>query len=107
MILLISSIVLLALAFANVFITKHVLHPSDVYAGIWSMQLIGRLLFRNRFIDPSLDVLLIVVLGAVMFTIGAHFSSLSVVSLGRMVRPRRVRRHPTLLWIFAVLVAIC
>lgn len=105
--LLISLTILMALAYANFFITKKLLHPSVVYVGIWSIQLIGLLLFRNRFIEPSIDVLFVVVLGAVMFTIGSHLSSVGIAGRGQIMRPRGVRRDLVLFWIAAVVVAIC
>lgn len=107
MMLLISLIILMALAYANFLITKNLLHPSVVYAGIWSIQLIGLLLFRDRFIEPSIDVLFVVVLGAVMFTLGSHLSSVGIAGRGNIMRPRGVRRDLVLFWIAAVVVAIC
>lgn len=107
MMLLITLVILMALAYANYFITKNVLHPTVVYAGIWSIQLIGLLLFRDRFIEPSIDVLFVVVLGAVMFTIGSHLSFVGINGRGHILRPRGVRRDFVLFWISAVVVAVC
>jgi len=106
MMLLISLVTLMALAYVNLFITKNILHPSVVYAGIWSIQLIGLLLLRDEFIDPSIDVLFVVVLGAVLFAIGTHLSSAGIFRRVQLMRPRGVRRDSFLFWIAAVAVAI-
>ena len=107
MMLIISLIILILLVCVNFFTTKNILHPSVVYVGIWLIQLIGLLLFQDRFIEPSVDALFIVVLGAVMFTIGSLPLSVGIDGRGHIMRPRRVRRDYIFFWIAAIVIAIC
>lgn len=105
--LLISLVILMSLAYVNFFTTKKLLQPAVVFAVIWSIQLLGLLLFHDRFIEPSVDVLFIVVLGAVMFTLGSNLSSVGIIGRGHIMRPREIRRDFVLYWIAAIVVAIC
>ncbi len=105
--LIIALAILIALACVNLFMTKRGLHPSVVYAAIWAIQLAGLVIFSDRFIKPSAEVLLIVVLGAIFFSIGSHLSSVAVFFEGHIIHPRKVRRDTTLFLIFAIVVAIC
>jgi oligosaccharide repeat unit polymerase len=55
----------------NYFQQKNVLHPSVIFGAIWSFQLIGLLFFGDRFVEPSAQALLVVVLGVFAFTVGS------------------------------------
>ncbi len=107
MMLLISLAILIASGYAAYVLTKNILHPSVVYAAIWVTQLTGLLLFGDRFVPLSEEVLFVVALGGVMFTVGGYLSSIDVGAERRLMRPRKVRRDPVFYWIAAIAVGIC
>lgn len=75
MILIISFIILLALAIANYFLTKNIMNPAVVQPSLWAYQLIGLIVYRDLFLQPSVDALFIVIFCAFMFSVGVHLSA--------------------------------
>jgi oligosaccharide repeat unit polymerase len=106
--LIISLIFLIILTCINYFVGgKKILHPSVVYTGIWSIQLIGLFLFSDRFIELSFIALALVVFGAIFFSIGAHLSSAYLVGGYRLIRARVVTEDLRLFWLAVILVTTC
>lgn len=105
--LLMSLAILVALTCVNFLMTRRLLHPSVVYSLIWAIQLVGLLLFSERFIKPSVDALFVVVLGAVSFTIGTYISSSCIFCQNYIIQSREVRKSAALFITSAVVVAIC
>lgn len=99
--------ILVALTIANFILTKRVLHPSVVYSATWLIQTIGLISFRDRFTSPSEEVFLMVVLGAISFSVGSHISSINILGSGNLIKRREVRRSPALFAIAALVVAVC
>ena len=107
MILTIALIALLGLTILNYVITRNLAHPAVVQAGIWSLQLIGLLIFRERFIEPSAVAIFIVMVGATMFTIGSHLSLNAGIGKGNIVSPRIVRPNLRWFWLVSIVIIIC
>lgn len=87
-----ALLILIALTYINYSTTKNILHPAVIYAGIWSIQLIA-LQFINKFIELSMYALLVVVLGAIMFSFGSYLSFITTYNWNReIIRPRLITR---------------
>ena len=105
--LIIAALATFALTFINLSITKRVLHPTVIYAGIWAIQLTALVFFSHRFIQPSNIVLLIVILGALVFSVGSHLTLTYTSTSHSLARSRKIRPGLVLYLASAAIVAIC
>lgn len=105
--LIVAATGVIALTLINLLITKRLLHPTVIYSGSWAIQLAALVFFSRRFIEPSNNTLLIVVLGAISFTVGSHLSLNYISKNNRIILPREIRQGIALYLVSAVLVGIC
>jgi oligosaccharide repeat unit polymerase len=104
--LIIATTALIALSLINLYITKAILHPANIYTGSWAIQLLALGFFGQRFITPSIDTIVIVVLGATSFSVGSHLSLNYISKANRIVMPREIKEDTKLYLVFAILVTI-
>lgn len=103
----VAAIALVALTFINFYITRRLVHPAFIYSAIWATQLLALEVIGNKFISPSIEVLLIVVLGATSFSLGSFLSLFYVSKESKLVRPREIRKSTVLILIIIILVTLC
>ena len=105
--LIVAALAVSALAYVNLFITKRLLHPAFIYAAIWAIQLLALVIFGDRFIMPTNEALLVVILGATSFSVGSHLSFHYVTERNKIIKSREIRENNKFYFLIAALVAIC
>lgn len=76
--LILSAILLMLLVFGNYYLSRNIMQPGFIYSLIWLFQILGLILFNDRFLESSAAALFVVVFGAIMFSIGSHIRLLSL-----------------------------